>query len=981
MPPSLTFRVLGPAEFLKDGSPVPVTAPRQQALFTILALHANHVVPTARLVDAIWDDEPPVTATSQVQICISILRRLFRQAVPEDIIVTRAQGYLLSATPAMVDALQFEQLTSRGQSAAADGRLHDAIHSLRTALALWRGPAADGVQSRVVQVAATRLNEQRLAVLEECIRLELRLGRHAEVIPELAEMVAENPLYESLRAHQMIALARAGRQAEALEVYRSARRMFIDELGIEPGEKLRRIERAILENDGGVVLEPGTTPVVGFSAPDGVEVVAHDLPADIADFTGREDIGERLRAFLTSAPDRAGRPRAVPVAVLTGMAGVGKTALAVHVAHSIKDRFPGGQLFISMENEDSRPATATEVLERCLGALGISADAVPRSAEELVETYRNAVAARRVLIVLDGAVSVAQVAALLPGNPECTVLITSRRRLSDLFGARFFELRPLSPESSVDLLDTVIGDLRPATPRAELAALARCVGHLPLGLRIAAAKILERPHRTVRHLVDRLADKSTMLAELEIGTVGVAASFRSSYDSLSAGARRLFQRLALVGPADFGSWVVEPLIGRSDERSGDHLDELVECRLVETDSSGDGRPVRFRLHELMRAFAARCLAEDQPAGEQWAARTRLLAAWTFLVTEGRSRLCGGDHMVVHSTAPHWQLAWDVVAGLLVNPLEWFRREHDALMSMVVEAADAGLHDVCWDLATTSVAFFDADLLFDDWEVSHGVALAAVRRAGDTLGDAALTCSLGELALLRQRLETAESCFIDAVRGFEAVGNAHGRALAAGHLAFVERLGGRDDQALARFDDALADLHAVGDRVGEAYVLCGMAQVHLDRGEHESAQQWLTRAMTLAADLGARRVQAQVAHGLAELYLEQGELERADRCFRSLLDAARARGDRAGEAYALYGRGVALARMGWDGPASANLFAALGAARTHRLRVVEGRVLLALGELSANRGFDSAALATEAEGSGVLREARALGWRSKRPAAG
>ncbi|HEY1617055.1 MAG TPA: BTAD domain-containing putative transcriptional regulator [Streptosporangiaceae bacterium] len=752
MKSAVEFRVLGPLEVIKDGSPVSITAPRQRTLLTVLALEANHVITVDRLVDSIWDELPPHTARSQVQICISSLRKILGGDNTGDIILTRASGYQLCADARMVDAIQFSQVLAQARAAAQAGQLEDSVRHFRAALDLWRGPAAADIGSGVVQQAATRLTEQRLAAAEECIRIELQLGRQLEVIAELAALVAENPLREKLRAYQMIALYRAGRQAEALDSYRAARKVFINELGIEPGTELRDLEKAILSNDTRLDAATGMTDAAPQPARQRAAAIPRQLPADVMDFTGREELSERVMTFLTLPSGSGDLVRAMRVVVLTGMSGSGKTALAVHLAHAMGGSFPDGQLFVPMRGDDTQPMSPRRLLERCLRAMGLSPNAMPSRQEELAAAYRSLLAARRVLVILDDADLVAQVTSLLPGSDTCAVIVTSRHRLSGLIGAQFFDVGPLSASSATELLWRVLGKVRPATVLGEVTKLAQLCGYLPLALRIVCARLLERPHWSVRQMIRRLENERTRLAELQIDGLNVTAGISISYESLSANARRLLLRLTLLGAVHFGSWVAAPLLDLDIEQSSDLLDELVVGRLVEVrQHAGESR---LYLHDLVRVFATERLAADQLAAERAAALGRLLGCWLALAREARRRESGGQFPPAPCPAPCAPLPEQAVADLLARPLDWFRSEREALMSAIVQAAQAGLDELCWQLAVTAVTLFRADSLADDWQYSHEVALAAVRRGGNVRGEAAIAGSLAELAMLRRRLVPA-----------------------------------------------------------------------------------------------------------------------------------------------------------------------------------------------------------------------------------
>jgi DNA-binding SARP family transcriptional activator len=620
----LQFRILGPLEVRNGGEPVVLRAPRQQALLAVLILEANHVVPMSRLIDAIWDDVPPETARSQVQFCVSTVRRVTSAAGGRPVVVTRPPGYLLDIPHEAVDVAQFEALTEAGRIAVDNGRVSDAIRNLRAALGLWRGPAAAGIESRVVQVAATRLNEQRLTVIETCIGLELRLGHNAEVVGELAALVAEHPLREKLRAQQMLALYRTGRRADAVAAYRKARQVFIDELGLEPGEELRQLELAMLRGVSSLDTTEGRPgpPAARPSQPRAI--VPRQLPADIPDFTGRQEMVRSLCQILAPArePDAPAQP--MPVALLTGMTGTGKTALAVHVAHLLAGHFPDGQLLVQLRDGDGQPVSPGQALERCLRAIGVTPAALPSGSAELAAMYRSLLASRRVLVILDDAASLPQIVPLLPGGPQCAVIVTSRRRLASLAGGHTFDIGVFSPGTARALLSQVLGEVRTPATQADVASLAELCGFLPLALRIIAAKLHEHPHWSIRQLISRLQDEKNLLAELQIGDTGVSASISLSYESLLPEVRVLFLRLGLLGAGDFDAGVCAPLLDLEPRYADSLLDQLVACHLVEVRRADDGS-VRFHLHELVRAFALGHLVASQSLQERTAALSRLAA--------------------------------------------------------------------------------------------------------------------------------------------------------------------------------------------------------------------------------------------------------------------------------------------------------------------------------------------------------------------
>ena len=969
----MEFRILGPLEVVQDGKRVPISAPREQVLLAMLVLEANRVVPVNRLIDAIWDGDPPETARRQVQICVSSLRKTLGAAAGRNVIITRAPGYQLDVPDEAIDAARFNALAAAGRAAAGDAQALDQIDSLRAALALWRGSAAAGIESPVVQIAATRLNEQRLMTLEECIGLEISRGNHAEVIGELAALVKEHPLRERLRAYQMVALYQAGRQADALAVFREVREVFMAELGIDPGEELARLERAILRKDPELIPAP-PGPRAPPAAP-GRLLIPRQLPADIRGFTGRREVIDQLCDLLTGREGSDWAP-GTRVALVTGMSGVGKTALAVHVGHLVQDSFPDGQLFIQLSGDDGQPVAADEVLQQSLRAIGAAPGAIPDESSELTKMYRSLLATRRILVILDDVASFPQVMEFLPGGPNCAVIVTSRRRMVNLTGARSFEVGVLPQDSAQEMLSSLIADsqVKEASDQ-DIADLAELCGYLPLALRIVAAKLSEYPHWTVRRMADKIRDERSRLAELQVDSVGVEANISLTYKTLSVRARTLFLRLALLGSSDFGSWVCAPLLETGLEEAEEFLDELVAGHLVEVRHPDAGR-ARFQLHELVRAFTANHLAAEQSGQEQDNALRRLLACWLFLVGHAHSAIYGGEFVALHGTAPRWPLPAHVVDELTQSPMAWFRAERRALLSAIGKAAASGLDEACWDLATTSVAFFEAESLFNDWSQTHELALDAVCRVGNARGEAAVLCSLGELAYLRHLIPNAADSLTRARAIFDAIGDVHGRALASGHLAFLDRLAGRGEEAIVRYAGAVDDLRSVGDKLAAAHLLCGMAQACLEREEYDAAELYLVDSAALCAGSASSRVSTQVRFHIGEVYLGRGALRSAEDAFRSVLRQVRASEDRTGEVYALYGVGAALARRERYGAAFAELRTAQELASDLGDRLVEGRIWLALGEVARAQGRTTAALAACGRAEELFRQAGAVAWQDR-----
>ena len=963
METGLRFGLLGPLEVLAGGQAVHVGGARQRVVLAMLLLEAGRVVQLERLIDAVWDDQPPATARSQVQIAVSELRR--RLGGPA-LILTHPTGYLVRLPEHALDVTRFRQLAAEGREAARRGDAAAATVALRASLGLWRGDAAAGIGSRLVQGAAVRLNEERLAVVEECVGLELALGLHQTVIGELRELLTRHPFRERLHAHLMLALYRSGRQAEALAAYREAHRLLADDHGLDPGGELRALERAILDNHP--ALDPPAAPAVLE------RIVPRQLPAAPLDFVGRAAEVELVGSLLSRTGEPTGPATdGVPV-LITGPGGVGKTALALHSAHGARQHFPDGQLFAHLRGSDVHPLRPESVLDQFLRALGVPPDMLPTDLGELAALYRSRLADQRVLVVLDDAGRADQVVPLIPGHPDCAVVVTSRGPLPGLHGAERLELEVLPPESSMALLLRVLGEGRVRAETEAAGLLADSCGHLPLALRIAAAKLSVRRHWPIARMVSRLGDERRRLDELTLDGVGVRASISMSYRTLKPPASRLLLLLSMFGGGDFGGWVGGPLL---DVGAGaaDILDELVEARLVDVSVDPRGR-ARFRLHDLIRIFAWETLAIEVPPSARGQAQQRLLRCWLFLVREAHRRHYGGHFTILCSRAEPWVLPTEIVDEVVADPIEWFETERSNLVSAISLAAQLREDELCWELAMASVTFFEARADRDAWRETHEIALTAVRQAGNERGDAAMRYSRGSLALVEQRLDDAEVDLSAAMAWFEQAGDAHGRGLAQRNLAFIDRLQGRYDAALDRYTRALADLRSVGDRGAEAHALGNMAQVHLERGQHSQAERLLTEALAICGDIGARRLEAQLRYRVGELHFERHDLAAAEAAFRAVLATTGETDDPVGRAYALLGLGrVRLAHR--DLPAAE---AALGEALAlmqqtgHRLGV--GQARLALAEAALEAGNEAVAASRLEDADATLAQIGAAIWTAR-----
>jgi DNA-binding SARP family transcriptional activator/tetratricopeptide (TPR) repeat protein len=957
------LRILGPLELVVDGESPKLGGPKERIVLAALALKANRVTSIDHLVDAVWATAPPSSARIQIQKCVSLLRKLFGDFLQPGAIKTYPPGYLLEIAADQLDSEEFSGLVTAARRHVTEGRAEEGATALRAGLALWRGRALDGVPSEIVQRGAAVLESARLAAIEELMRLDLDMGHHQEICGELMELVDEHPLRERLYGFLMLALYRSGRQAEALEACRRARTTLINEVGVEPGHELQSLERAILNRDPALDLRP---TVVAHSVP--VErgephtVAPRQLPGSTADFVGREDQITEITRFLTGADDTHTAAHAVRVVAVSGRGGVGKSTLAVRVAHEVGDAFPDGHLHADLAGPNGDDRTAT-LLARFLRALGVAGSAVPEDRQERIELYRTTLSDKRLLVVLDGVTREEQVLPLLPGTSTCAVIVTSRVRLTGLPGARHIDVDVFDPEKSVELLAKLAGPTRVRAEAAQARELVRLCGGLPLAIRIAGGRLASRPQWRIAGLVRRLANEAVRLDEFSHRGLELRTSIGLTYRSLCAEAQRLFRLFALVPAPDFPAWAAAAALDTDPMAAADTLDQLVEARVLDIVEYFGGR-VRYRFHDLIQIYAIERLAETETVAERNAALGRLLGAWLALADRAHRSEYGGDFTVLHGNAPRWSKVDLLDEDPADEPVEWWENERRAVVAAIRKSAAEGLDELCWDLALAAMSLFEVRGYFDDWRETAELALHATERAGNRTGQAAMLYSLGTLHMSQKRLPEAEGCFASALEKFEAEGDTRGCALVLRNGASVDRMLGRFTSMLAKYEESLVKMREIGDPVGEASVLRSIARFRTEEGEVEQALALLDDALALCRQVNYRRGAALVLSAFGELHLATGKLALARQHYHQVLRIVRDLGDRIGEAHALYGLGLIRRQESKLDNAETTLVNALSLAQQVGERLIEAKVCYALGDIELARG--NSAVASE-----HLHEARAL----------
>ena len=852
----MEFRLLGSFE-VEDGDRRLTPARRhERVLLGVLLLEAGTAVPTDRLADLLWDDEPPARARATMQTYISRLRAGLDpdgDGAHGFQLVRAGDGYAAQVDPEAVDALRFRALVER---ARAEDDAARRAGLLRRALELWKGPPLAGDASDLLR---TRLiapwQEMRLSALEAAVEAEMDDGRHGSVIGELRSLVAEFPYREHFTALLMLALYRAGRQAEALVAYQDARRALTDQLGVEPGSELRDLHQRILAGDR-ELLPTRDGGAETAAAPTAAQQPAaapapRQLPAATRHFIGRRDELDQLTSLIEQTGTAGGT---VVISAIDGMAGIGKTALAVHGAHRLAEKFPDGQLFIDLHGytQGHEPRTAGQALDTFLHALGVPAQRIPQDVDARATLYRERLAGTRTLIVLDNASDEAQVRPLLPGDAGCLVLVTSRRRLRALDDAYPLSLDALPPADAVALLRTVAGPGRIAADDPEPAEIAELCGRLPLALRIAAALLRHRPAWTAQHLAGLLRDREDRITLLSDNDRELSALFDLSYQSLPADQQRLFRGLGLIPGPDTDDRAAAALIGADPATADRLLEALVDQNLVISHVPG-----RYRLHDLLRAYT-RMLAAVDPEDDRKAALGRLLDYYEHAA--GRADLLITRYPRPTPDAVPNKLAPAYAPDLpdVETAFKWLRTERANLLAALEQATADGR-----DQHVIALTAGLAALLANDgpWALSitlHTAAAETARRHDDRLGHAHALTQLGE---------------------------ARGR-------------NGDYPGAIGDLDQALDLARSLDDRLGQANVLAARGAVHRLTGDFPDATGDLQQALTLYQETDCAVGQANTLGLLADMWRMTGDFTGAADAFQRSLELYRALNHRAGQAKAL-----------------------------------------------------------------------------------
>jgi DNA-binding SARP family transcriptional activator len=885
----MRFEVLGPIRAWSGSTEIAVTARREQILLGMLLLHTGRYVSVDLLIEAVWVHSGPTDAPTQIHGTVYRLRRRLAAAgLPTTVIVTEPAGYRAEIAPERVDLSQFRRLRDEAREAAARGDAERAAQRYRSALDLWRGSAFSGLDSQPLRDAATVLEEERLHALQERIRLDLANGMAGELVAELTDLAGQHPYREALHAALMLALYRADRQADALAAYQRLRRRLRDDLGTEPGADLQRLHRAIIDRDSNLSparpdapARAGTTPRTGIPPPAGASaapVVPRQLPADVVGFTGRARQLAQLDDLLAAGA-------ASVISAIDGTAGVGKTALAVHWAHRVADRFPDGQLYANLRGFDpgGQVMGTAETIGGFLDALGVPPERIPHRPEAQVGLYRSLLAGKRILVVLDNARDADQVRPLLPGGPTTLTVITSRNQLTPLVastGAHPFTLGLLPPDEARALLAHRIGaDRLAAEPDSVEAIIAGCA-RLPLALTIVAARA--RTGFPLPALAAQLA-AAHRLEALDAGDAAtqVRAVFSWSYAALSPPAARLFRLLGPCPGPEISAAAAASLAALPPARARAALAELTRSNLVT-----EHVPGRYGFHDLLRAYAAELARTTDPEPDRHAATARLLDHYLH-TAHAAARLVYPGRGEITLAAAGAGVSPDRPAGY-EQAMGWFAAEHAGLLAAVDHAAATGHDTHAWQLAWAVADFLNRQGHWHDWVATGHVAVAAADRLADPAAQAYAHRHLATAQIRLGRMAEAQVQLEHALERYRQAGDRLGGAHTHYTLGMLRHTQGRLDEALHHDQEALALYRSVDDRRGQALAHNAIGFHSLVRHGPGPALTHCRQALALFQALGDRDGQAHTWDSIGSAHQRLGQHAEAIDCYRQAIDLFRDR---------------------------------------------------------------------------------------------
>ncbi|WP_329088245.1 AfsR/SARP family transcriptional regulator [Streptosporangium sp. NBC_01469] len=966
----MEFRILGPVEFWSRGQRRDLGWAKERHVLAVLLMTPGKPVSTESLIRKVWDENPPANARSSLYSHVARLKSHLHGA-GEDVRLRGGSGtYSLETDPENIDYHHFRALCSQARSITENGDVDDAFRLYGEAGRLWRGEPLSGLSGSWVVHTRRKLEGDLLAGTVERVELELLHGSNTDLVPELYDLVNRFRFDEKLVELLMLALYRAGRQAEALGAYRQAHRRLVGELGAEPGPGLRALHQRILQGDPALLPQSwrgtsGNTPLTS-------------LPRDVHTFVGRTPEINRLI-------DEWIREDAVAVLAIDGMAGVGKTALAVHLAHRLADDYPDGVLYLDLLGYDAEhasmdPATA---LERLLRLLGIP---IPDSLDERVARWRTALARRKVLLVLDNAIGHDQVGPLLPGAPGCLVVVTSRRRLAGLDDIHSLSLEVLPPQEGAALFGRVVGSRRALHPD-DVVRVVRLCGHLPLAIQLAGSRLRHRPAWSVADLAELLGRNDRRLTEIRAGNRGIIAAFELSFNGLDEWQQRAFWRLGLHPGADITADCAAALLESDRAEAERLLDDLLDHHLISEPRRG-----RYRFHDLIGEYA-RLLSNREPESARAEVLRRVLDHY-LLMADTADRLLyphrtRGPAELFHPPGPRPGIATEEQA------LSWMNAEVDNLLLVTRYAADHGWTRHAALLPRVLGRYLDVWVRWAEAAELHTRAVEAWRELGNhsgtayaladlsvvrrqtgrheealRLADEALTIqraldderaiadlldNSGLVYWQRSEFDVALDCFEQALRLRRALADRHGQAASLTHVGIIHSHRGDYPKATEHLLGALGLYRQDGDRRGQQVALNNIGEIEFKLGNHTTALGHYEEAESVYPDMGPQN-KAIWLNNVANVYQLLNRHADALECYRQALRIHGDIGDRRHEVDALNNIGNCYARMGRDEDALVHHQKALRISTEISERSEESQALLSIGGIHHRANHHDAALA-------------------------
>ncbi|WP_406453197.1 tetratricopeptide repeat protein [Streptomyces sp. NBC_01622] len=891
------FAVLGPVRAWRGDTELALGPPKQRALLALLLTEAGHPVAVHEIVDALWGQDPPDSAVNVVQRHVGALRRLLEPELPAGgqsrWLLRGSGGYRLEVDPDGLDLLRFRALRQR---AAQDGQPPTATGLLIEALALWRGPAASGIAPEVrSHPAFTALDDEHLAAVKEAAELALEAGPGlgARVLVTLRQAAAQHPLDEGLQARLILVLAATGHQAEALDVHRTVRTRLADELGVQPGPELQAALQRVLGHThavrGGARQTEPAEDVEGAAQLDAVATIRPaQLPVDLPAFTGRRSelahVQELLPGSGTSTPT-------VVISAIGGMAGVGKTTLAVHWAHSVADRFPDGQLYVNLRgfHPSGSIMSAAEAIRSFLDVFGVPGQRIPAGLDAQAALYRSLLADRRVLIVLDNARDTEHVRPLLPGAPGCLVVVTSRNQLYGLVageGAHSLTLDVLTEAEAREFLSRRLGAERIANEPDAVAEIITLCGRLPLALAVVSARAVVNPAFPLASIAAELSESEDSLDAFagEAPAADARSAFSWSYQLLSPAAARVFRLLALHPGPDCSLAAVASLAGQRVGQVRPVVAELARAHLI-----SEPLPGRYGCHELLRAYAAELGRTHDTAQEPATARRRMLDHYLHTAHAADSLLMPSRDRV--QLRPH-------TPGVTVPRLpdqaaavDWLETNRSAVLAAIEQDARHGGGEHSWQLASVLELYLDRNGRWPEQLDAQTTAVEAAQRLGDIPGQAFAHLALGFVSGRLDRPDEADAHLSRALELFGEIGDLGGRSRTLRRLAFLANGRGRHEAALDHYAEASALCRAAGRRNDEAGIANEVGWTYILMGKYEDALTECGRAVSAHRETGDRNGEAAALDSLGYAHHHLHDHDRALECYEQALRVYREIRDR------------------------------------------------------------------------------------------